>query len=60
MRPFHTNGYETCTHSRKGKNAPWKVYGSCPNPGRQPSFKGYELPYKSICLTCPYYRQDSK
>ncbi len=60
MRPFYPNGYETCIHSRKRKNAAWKVHDSCPNPSRQPSFKGYQLPYKTICLTCPFYKPDSK
>lgn len=58
MRPFHAQGYGTCVHSRKRKNASWKVYDSCPNPNRLPSFKGYELPYRTLCLTCPFYKLD--
>ncbi len=60
MRPFHPNGYETCVHSRKRENASWKVRDSCPNPGRLWTGKGYELPYKTTCLNCPFYRQDFK
>lgn len=54
MRPSHSNGYETCVHSRKRENASWKVYDSCPNPGRLWTGKGYELPYKTMCLNCPF------
>ena len=60
MRPFHPNGYESCVHSHKKKNAPWKVYDSCSNPGRLPRIKGYELPYQTMCMNCPFYSQDSK
>ena len=60
MRPFHPNGYETCVHSRKRENASWKVRDSCPNPGRLWTGKGYALPYKIMCLNCPFYRQDFK
>lgn len=60
MRPFHPNGYETCIHSRKRKNVPWKVCDSCSNPGRLWCAKGYELPYKTMCLNCPFYRLDNK
>ncbi len=55
MRPFHPNGYETCVHSRKRKNASWKVYSSCPNPMRLSFGKGVELPYRAVCLRCPFY-----
>ncbi len=60
MQPFHPCGYETCIHSRKRENAPWKVYDSCPNPGRILIGKRYELPYKSMCLDCSAYISDSK
>ncbi len=60
MRPFHPNGYETCVHSRKRKNASWKVYSSCPNPMRLSFGKGVELPYRAVCLRCPFYMQDNK
>ncbi len=58
MLHYHFNGYKTCVHSRKRANAPWKVYDSCPNPGRLPSFKGYELPYPTMCMTCRFYFSD--
>ena len=60
MRPFHPLGYETCVHSRKRRSASWKVYESCPNPGRLWTGKGYELPYQTMCLNCPFYTQDGK
>lgn len=60
MGAFHPYGYETCVHSRKRKHAPWKVYSSCANSGRLMTGKGYELPYKTLCLNCPFYRQDGR
>lgn len=60
MRPFHPNGYETCVHSRKRKTASWKVYSSGLNPMRLSFGKGFELPYRTICLRCPFYMQDNK
>lgn len=52
--------YDTCVHSHKKKNASWKVYNSCQNPNRLFTGKGYELPYKAICMECPFYKNDSR
>ena len=60
MAHYNLNGYGTCIHSRKRRAAPWKVYESCPNPGRIPSLKGYELPYYTMCMNCRFYCKDSR
>ena len=58
MRRNFDHTYETCVHSLKRKNAPWRVTDGCNE--RLYLFTGrhYELPNKSVCHTCPVYRSE--
>lgn len=60
MKPDYSHTYQTCIHSLKRENAPWRVRGSCDN--RVCLFTGrhYELPNRTVCLTCPYYCKDER
>ncbi len=58
MRKRNYNGYQTCVHSLKRKDAPWRVSGGCDNRARLFTGRHYELPNDSVCVTCPFYRKD--
>lgn len=58
MRRNFDHTCETCVHSLKRKNAPWRVTDGCNE--RLYLFTGrhYELPNKSVCNICPVYRPE--
>lgn len=58
MKIRNVYGYETCVHSRKRKQAPWRVDSGCENRARLFTGKHYELPNSSTCMTCPFYCED--
>ena len=51
MKIRNLHGYETCVHSRKRKQAPWRVSSGCENRARLFTGKHYELPNSTICMT---------
>lgn len=57
MRPNYSHTYESCAHSLKRKDAPWRVVSGCGNRLRLSIGKLHELPTRTICLTCPFYRK---
>ena len=59
IRRWNDSGYETCIHSKKRTQAPWRVSSKCGN--RACLFTGqyYELPNHTICTTCPFYCKDA-
>lgn len=60
MKRWNTKGYETCIHSMKRKNAPWRVRGGCESSLRLFTGKHYELPNRTVCMICPFYRGDEE
>ena len=58
MRPNYAHTYETCAHSLKRKNAPWRVTSGCDNRAVLFTGRHYELPNSSICVACPFYHQN--
>lgn len=60
MKIRNVHGYQTCAHSRKRKQAPWRVSSGCENRARLSTGKHYELPNFSICMTCPFYCGDEE
>lgn len=58
MKNRNPHGYETCVHSAKRRNAPWRVTSGCGNRARLFTGRHYELPNYTLCLTCPFYRRD--
>lgn len=58
MKMDFSHTYDTCVHSRKRRNADWKVFGSCPHPDRIWAGKCYVLPHTSLCPRCRYYERD--
>ena len=60
MRIKNLYGYETCVHSRKRKQAPWRVDSGCENRARLFTGKHYELPNSSICMACLFYCRDGE
>ena len=60
MRPNYTHTYETCAHSRKRKNAPWRVTSGCGSRARLFTGRHYELPNSSICVACPFYQKEEQ
>ena len=60
MKIKHFNGYKTCVHSRKRKQAPWRVASGCGNRARLFTGRHYELPNTSVCMTCPFYCGDEE
>ena len=58
MKIRNPYGYETCVHSRKRRQAPWRVDSGCENRARLFTGKHYELPNSSICCACPFYCKD--
>ena len=60
MRKRHFDGYQTCIHSSKRENAPWRVTGGCENRARLSIGRRYELPNYSVCVTCPFYCRDER
>ncbi len=60
MRKYHYGGYQTCAHSLKRKNAPWRVTSGCENRTCLKIGRHYELPNSTGCVTCPFYRRDEK
>ncbi len=55
MKIRNVHGYKTCVHSRKRKQAPWRVSSGCENRARLFTGKHYELPNSTVCMTCPFY-----
>ncbi len=55
MKPNYTHTYQSCVYSLKRENAPWRVSGGCGSPARLFNGKHYQLPNKTVCLTCPAY-----
>lgn len=60
MKIRNVGGYETCVHSQKRKQAPWRVSSDCENRARLFTGKHYELPNRTVCMTCPFYRRDEE
>lgn len=60
MRRWNTRGYETCVHSMKKSSAPWKIRDSCESPHRLFTGKRFELPNKTVCVHCRFYRSDER
>ncbi len=58
MKIRNSQGYQTCLHSRKRKQAPWRVDNGCDNRARLFTGRHYELPNSTICMTCPFYCKD--
>lgn len=58
MKINFSHTYETCVHSKKRKQADWKVFNNCPHPNRVFTGKGYALPNTSMCLRCRDYQRD--
>lgn len=57
MRPNYSHTYATCAYSLKRKNAPWRVTSGCESDLRLTIGKYYELPNRTVCLTCPFYHK---
>ena len=55
MKIKYLHGYETCVHSRKRKQAPWRVTSGCDNRACLFTGRHYELPNTTACMTCPFY-----
>lgn len=55
MKPNYSHTYDTCAHSLKRKDAPWRVTSGCENRVRLSIGRHHELPNHTICLTCPFY-----
>lgn len=60
MKLDYSHTYGTCVHSMKRTQAPWRVDGGCGN--RVCLFTGghYELPNRTVCVTCPSYCRDTR
>ena len=58
MKIRNLHGYETCVHSRKRKQAPWRVDSGCDNRACLFTGRHYELPNHTVCITCPSYCED--
>ncbi len=55
MKFNYSHSYQTCVHSLKRENAPWRVTSGCANRARLFTGRHYELPNSSMCHNCPYY-----
>ena len=55
MKPNYSHTYPSCVYSMQRENAPWRVSGGCGNRARLFTGRQYELPNKTVCLTCPAY-----
>ena len=60
MKIRNPQGYQTCLHSRKRKQAPWRVTSGCDNRACLFTGRHYELPNSSICMVCPFYCKDEE
>ena len=60
MKIRNLHGYETCVHSRKRKQVPWRVDSGCGNRGCLFTGRHYELPNSTVCMTCPFYSEEKK
>lgn len=58
MKIRNPHGYQTCVHSSKRENAPWRVTSGCENRARLSIGRHYELPTYTLCMTCPFYCRD--
>lgn len=58
MKCNFDHSYMTCLHSKKRKNAPWKVTSGCGSQYRMYMGKYYDLPHNTVCFTCPFYAED--
>ena len=58
MKIRNLHGYETCVHSRKRKQAPWRVSSGCDNRACVFTGRHHELPNYTVCMTCPFYSRD--
>ena len=59
MKIRNVHGYETCVHSKKRKQAPWRVSSGCGNRACVFTGRHYELPSYTVCMTCVFYCKDS-
>lgn len=57
MKPNYAHTYETCAHSLKRKDAPWRVTSGCGNQLCLSIGSRHELPCRTMCLTCPFYEE---
>ncbi len=55
MRPNYAHTYDTCAHSLKRKNAPWRVTSGCENRSCLSIGRHHELPNRTVCISCPFY-----
>ena len=60
MKPNYSHTYQSCVYSMKRENAPWRVSGGCGSPARLFNGKHYQLPNKTVCLTCQSYVPESE
>lgn len=60
MRPNYSHTYQTCIHSMKREAAPWRVHSSCDNRACLFTGRHYELPNRTVCITCPFYSREAK
>lgn len=60
MKIRNPQGYQTCLHSRKRKQAPWRVTRGCDNQARLFTGRHYELPNRTVCMTCSFYCKDEE
>ena len=58
MKIRNVYGYETCIHSMKRKQAPWRVSSGCDNKNRIFTGRHYELPAHTMCMTCRFYEKE--
>lgn len=58
MRIRNLYGYQTCVYSRKRKEAPWRVDRGCGNQTRLFTGRHYELPNRTVCMTCPFFEKE--
>ena len=58
MKIRNVHGYETCVHSKKRKQAPWRVSSGCDNRACVFTGRHHELPSHTVCMTCAFYCRD--
>ncbi len=52
MNPSYSHTYQSCVFSMKRERASWQVVSSYGNYTRLFTGRHYELPNKTVCLTC--------
>ncbi len=55
MKFNYSHSYQTCVHSLKRENAPWRVTSGCANRARLFTGRHYELTNTTVCFKCPFY-----